>query len=618
MTAAVARSRVLPALRRHLLLLSVLLAVLTCPFAPATPGPSLDLSWVFGTQAWVTGSHGDVPVTYFTYGPLGFLTAPVVWARTTYTLALLFVFAIQVALCRVLLARLLRMTALPVAVVGTVLLAALVDTGSAELLVVVVALLAAELVQAGVTHPRIWLVGGAVLAGLVLLVKFSTGVVSLLLLVVVTAALAGPGRRRRLGTAAGATALALLTSATAFGLLTGHPAAFPRWLWASKQIAGGYSGMGYELQGGSTTQDYAFAVPMVLLLLVVAAALALRARALTQLVSATVVALVAYLAFREGFTRHDPVHLATFSTALLLLPLALVLGRRSRWLLLPLLAAALAFGVGQTHTTHPRHSYDLAGNVSRLANRLHLVVDAKATQERGRAMIDQDFQVPRDVQAALRGHRVNVDPWDTSAIWVYGLRWGPSSVWALYSSYTPWLDDHNAASLSASTAPDRILRRSGIGSIDNRNPAFESPSYQLAELCGWRQVVRSGHWQVLERGPDRCAAPTLLGVVKLVPGQPVTVPSPRTAGAVVTVRLQLDTTLRYKLESALFKPSMPRFMTLDGTSRRLVVATAGQPLVLLSPPGLPGLPDLFRPHDTRSITVDVPGTAVFEERDVIP
>ena len=612
MTEASSRSRALATLHRHPLLLSAVLALLTCPFMPAAPSAHLDRSWGFALHAWVSGSAGDVPVTFFTYGPLGFLTVPVLWGRATYALALLFALLVQVALCRVLLARAVRVAPLPVAVVTTLLLAALVPTQPAELLVFVEALVAAEVLQTGVAHPRAWLLGGSAVAGLALLVKFSTGVVSMVLLVLVAAALAGPGRRRRLAAAAGAGLLALGISAVAFGIVTGHPGAFPTWLRASKEIAGGYTAMAYELAGGTTTADYAFAVPLLLALLAVAAGLAWRTRTVPQVAGAAVVAAVLYLAFREGFTRHDPQHLEVFVAALLLLPFGLALGRTGRWLLVPLVAAPLAFAVWQTHTADPGSRYDLAGNVGRLADRLRLVADARAAQDDGRTAMQAEFQVPREVEDALRGHRVQVDPYDTSVAWAYGLRWGPSSVWALYSAYTPWLDERNAASLGTADGPDRILRHTGAWAVDARLPAFDSPRYQLTELCRWRRVVQAGAWEVLERGPDRCAAPTTLGTATLVPGAPVAVPPARTAGAVVTVRLQLDLPWGYRLATALFKPWRPRYVTLDGAPYRLVVATAGAPLVLSAPS------DRQFPARTGTLRVDLPGTAVFEERAVSP
>ena len=84
---------------------SLLIAVFTVPLTSNAPRGGIDPSWGFAMHAWVSGSAGDVPVTSFTYGPLGFLTVPVLWGSWTYLLALLFVLGVQVVLCRLLMAR---------------------------------------------------------------------------------------------------------------------------------------------------------------------------------------------------------------------------------------------------------------------------------------------------------------------------------------------------------------------------------------------------------------------------------------------------------------------------------------------------------------------------------
>lgn len=593
--------------------LSLLLAVLTCPFPSAVPGTLLDDSWGYAVHSWITGAAGDVPVTYFTYGPLGFLTAPAVWERWTYAAAVLFLLAVQVALCRLLLARLLRLWSLPVAAVVTLLLAALVDTYAAETLVVVGTLVAAELLQDGVRRPRVTLALSCLVSGAALLVKFSTGVVTLLLLVIVAFALA---RRRRLAVGVGALLGSLLVSAVLFACVTGHLGEFPTWLKSSQEIASGYVAMGLEGPGAVKVSDYLWAAPLLLGLLWLAAALAFRRRDLAAVAGGTVVVLTTYLSFREGFTRHDARHLEVFVSALTFLPFALLLGRRSRWLLVPLVLGAIAYGHQVSETTRFTDRYALVSNVQTLANRLHLVVDPSPAQRQGRADLRERFPLPAPVLSALRGHRVHVDPYDTGLLYGYDLRWGPTAVYAGYTSYTPWLDSRNAASLSGL---DRVLRYRGTKAIDARYALFESPRYQLALQCRWRPVVTSGLWQVLEPGPDRCATSSPLGSSSFAAGQAVTVPAARQPDGIVTVSLQLDVPLMDALEGLVFKPWPQRYLMLNGARYRLVVATAGGPLVLRLPasdpgaPERPGAPDTFGPKDVRTLVLPFSGTATFTE-----
>jgi hypothetical protein len=578
--------------------LSLLIAVFTCPLPSNAPTTGIDPSWGFAMHTWVTS---DVPVTSFTYGPLGFLTVPVLWNRWTYLLALLFVLGVQVVLCRLLLARLGQWLPLRIAVLATVALAALVDVYVAESFLVTMALLAAHLMQTGVRRQRTWFAGGAAIAGLALLVKFSTGLVCLLLLGMAAYALS-----RRLLVAAAAVVAALGVSWVAFSLLTQHPLGFWHWITGSRQVAQGYPAMaaeGFE----RTALHYGVGLAVALSLVAVALALAVRSRALVPAACAGVVVLVSYLAFRQGFTRHDVEHEGSFISAMTFLPLALAVGHRSRWLLPPLVLAPLVFGVA----TGQR--WDPADRASTVASDLRDVVSAGRVTRDAQEAIRERFALPAPVARALDGHRVQVDPYNTGVLWAYGLDWGPSEVWALYSSYTPWLDDHNATSISRPSGPDRILRYSGTGAVDGRSPDLESPRYQLTEQCRWEVELASGAWQVLRPVANRCGSPTSLGSVRFGPRQKLVVPQPRHPGSIVTVRLELDLPASTKLWSLAFKPRTERHINLGGRWYRLVVANAGQPLLLRVPEGLPGGARTFGPLSAGTLAVDLPGEAFFEE-----
>ncbi|MCU1586691.1 MAG: hypothetical protein JWN31_184 [Frankiales bacterium] len=581
--------------------LSSLIALFTSPIPSNVPRGGLDPSWGFAMHAWVNGSAGDVPVTSFTYGPLGFLTVPVLWSWWTYVPALLFVLGVQVVLCRLLIARLTTWLPMWAGLLATLALAALVDVYVAETFLVTMALLAAHLMQQGVVRSRRCLAGGVVLAGLALLVKFSTGTVCLLLLAVVTYALS-----RRLLVMIGSVVAALGVSWVAFSLLTLRPFGFLHWLAGSRQVAQGYPAMAAE---GFPHPEwhYAAGLTIALVLIAVAVVLAIRARALVPAACAGVVVLVAYLAFRQGFTRHDNEHEGSFISVATFLPLALLLGRRSRWLLAPLVLAPLVFGVVSGQRWHPVDRFRT------IAHDVRGVVQPGRVTDDARATLQQALPLPEPVLDALKGHRVQVDPYNTAVLWAYGLHWGPSEVWALYSSYTPWLDDHNAASISRSAGPDRILRYAGTPAVDGRSSDLESPRYQLTEQCRWSTEVVSGLWQVLKPVANRCGAATSLGSVRFTARQQLVVPAPRHPGSIVTVRLQLDLPTSTKLWTLAFKPRTERHINLGGHWYRLVVANAGQPLVLRLPEGVPGGARSFAPLSTATLAVDLPGEAFFEE-----
>jgi hypothetical protein len=324
------------------------------------------------------------------------------------------------------------------------------------------------------------------------------------------------------------------------------------------------------------------------------------------------VVLVSYLAFRQGFTRHDSEHEGSFLSAMMLLPLALALGRRSRWLLVPLVVAPMVLAVGWGQR------YDPLDRVSAVGDHVQAALDPGPSREDARAALRENLALPPAVLQALEGHRVQVDPYNTAVLWAYGLHWGPSEVWALYSSYTPWLDDHNAASISRTSGPERILRYAGAAAVDGRVADLESPRYQLTEQCRWRTEVTEGLWQVLKPAANRCGAPVALSSVRFAARQKLVVPKPKHPGSIVTVRLVLDQAASTKLWTLAFKPRTERHLNLSGQWHRLVVANAAQPLLLTVPAGLPGGARSFAPLSTTSLAVDLPGEAFFEEVAVTP
>lgn len=588
------------------------------PSAWRVPSAELDPSWGYAVHwqvdhAWITGS-GGFPVTFFTYGPLGFLGAPTAWSRLSYTAAAVFAVLLQVLLCGLVFTRLRRLCPAAVAVGLTFLLGALAPLGSPEVLLVVAVLAAAQVLQGRSVVRRPWLVAGSLAVGLALLIKFSTGVALLAVLAVVAFATSGPRRTTRALTSAACSAGALVTAWVGFGLLSGHPWGYLTWLQGSREVATGYAAMSDAQPGtvGSAAAAlllFAFAITGVLL--------ARRSETLHRRASVLVVLLAVYVLFRLGFTRHDGPHEGQFLSAVALLPLALPTGRQWRWFLPPLVVLPVWLGV--THDDiRLGERYQVLSTLHEAGKTWGTLIDASGVQAAGARGMRASYPMPDPVVQALRGHRVQVDPYNTGRLWADRLDWGPSAVWALYSAYTPWLDDRNASSISVSSGPDRILRYAGAEPVDDRNPDFESPRYQLTEQCRWQTDVVDGPWQVLRPGPDRCGKPMPLGTVRFSPGRAVVVPRPRAAGSIVTVRLALSTSWLTRLETMALKPLRDRTIVIDHNRYRLVVANAGQPLVLELPPGVPGSARTFAPLSARSLVLDAAGEAVFEEVPVSP
>jgi hypothetical protein len=188
--------------------------------------------------------------------------------------------------------------------------------------------------------------------------------------------------------------------------------------------------------------------------------------------------------------------------------------------------------------------------------------------------------------ALMRGHTVDVSPWEQTVVWAYPqLRFDSLPVITDYNAYTPSLDQLDASYLGSRDAPRFILRQAVA--IDGRDPAFEPPATQLAIECSYRQVaVRvagiADSWQLLERGPNRCGTPRPLGSVATGFDQWVAVPN-APAGDAVVARIQLAEGWFSAVESALFKPPEVFLQYAGDRPAWRFIASTGPDLHVLRP-----------------------------------
>jgi hypothetical protein len=310
-------------------------------------------------------------------------------------------------------------------------------------------------------------------------------------------------------------------------LLAGQALAdYPGWFAGSVQIAGGYTeAMGLEDK------------PNVLPYLLLAAVLAVvagyflrgwRAAGLRPTVGVLAVSVILlYLGFREATGRHQPGRQAFFFlTALPVLAWFLAPAPsvpttpRRYWFRAAALAATVLLAAQSWLPAEP--SQVLAA----WSERAQLVFDTGYQQQaldRARAQERQVYQLSPKLRDAVADHPVAVDSFESSLAWAYGLNWHPAPVFQTYVAYTAALDGRNADALDRAPADQRILR-SAVGSIDGRNPLWDSPRYVLTELCRYRPRLSDARWLLLAKAGNRCGAtaampahPAGRGVVVPVP-----------------------------------------------------------------------------------------------------
>jgi hypothetical protein len=550
----------------------------------------LDFSWVIALHLAALQQLQWGRDILFTYGPLGFLCFPSVAIPQTAAAGLLFVAATTWLLAAALLLSLERWLPLWAACAGSfcgvVLLGAMLPEA-----VCLAGLLIAGLVLDGAlgARGREWAtLAVAAGAGLLLLVKTSSGVALLIVVPLLVWVEPAGSLRRGLGAT-----LAFAGTFTAAWLAANQSlAGLPRWLQGALLLVSAYTEAMSLEEPARRWEIAALAIYLVSFALAFAAGCE-RAHPRRLAASIAMLAAVGWVFVKAGFVRHAGPDHPPLTFGFLLIAALLVPWRRP-WRPVGLgLGAIAALLVTLARGVSPLELVDPLARAHELSFALSTVASPGARETRAlaaQASTRREVPLPPALVEALRGHRVHVDPHDVALVWAYGLDWAPVPVFQGYAAFAPALDRMNAERLGDPRGPDRILRRRQIRSIDGRSPLWETPEYALARLCRFRPLVDSEFWQVLERGPDRCGPELPLGTSRAKPGVAIPVPEPRAPDRIVVAHLDAPELLAERLVTALFKPRTVLHARIDDQRFRLVRANLVGPLLLRVPKAAAGWP----------------------------
>ena len=562
----------------------VLVALVSWNVLVGGPSQGLDPGWhAVLYMAAHRGLHFGTQVV-FTYGPLGFLSAPILYYTGLAWLAFLYQSALHVLLCVTLVYSLRR----PLGLIPAA-LAAFVVVSLAPIADVPTLLAASWCVTALLDDQSpfaIWVVtlGGAVLGAIETLIEVRPGPLIVVMCVITLLTLK---RRRRhvgvfLGTLVGVSAILWFASGQAFSNIGDF-------LSNSFQIVSGYSqAMGLPASGRI------WLALLVSVVLVARGATASAPDRRRQVGTALVVGVACFALFKEAFVRADPEHTPGFFQGALVLAAAgrLFLGRRPPIVLASLSVLAL---ISVALMTPSAATFDPVAHSRQAIDQVRLLASAKS---RSRAMffdaivMAATYRVPPAAIAQLRGHTVHVDPWDTGVAWAYRLDLDPAPVFQGYSAYTTALDKLNASKLSGASAPQRILRENTSlvdvyhrpAGIDGRLGQWDPPAETLAMLCHYVPVYTSVRWQVLAHVPNRCGTPVRFASISARPGQSVTIPPVGTREAVYARVYGLGVSGLEQIETFLYRAHI-RTALLNGTRPvRVVPGTATDGLIFDVPP----------------------------------
>ena len=205
-----------------------------------------------------------------------------------------------------------------------------------------------------------------------------------------------------------------------------------------------------------------------------------------------------------------------------------------------------------------------------------------------RAELDGRLDLSPEVQGILAGKGVHVDPVRTATVWAYLLTWRPMPIIQNFPAHDNELDQANLDTLLASSPDQVVLQGTQAYAIDDRNILWDPPRYQLALLCNFDEIARDDRWSVLQRGADRCSEPIPSGSQDVVAGVPVAIPKAQ-EGQIVLARFTPERGVLDALVSLLLKPPSPLTATVNGITYRVPWGFDGAPL-LVSCPAQPTTP----------------------------
>jgi len=564
--------------------LALLAAVaIVAPLGDLLPQAGLDPSW--RTALNLAPRHGlrFGPQVLFTLGPWGFLDHPEATSRANLVLGTGYAI-LAVGLAWLACYRLIRRVGTPsrAGVAAAVLVVLIAQSNAMSSLLLLAAGGFALCYLGDATWRPGWLPAGlAAEAALLLQVKFSIGLAVGAIAVVCVVFGSGQWLRQAAAAAAGwllATVLGWLVAGEAL-------ADYPGWFAGSVRIAAGYT-------EAMSLEDK----PNLLPYLLVAAVLAVvagyflrdwRASGTRPAIGVLAVSVILlYLGFREATGRHQPGRQAFFFlTAVPVLawflatPAVSVRRATPSWFRTAALATTVLLAAQSWLPAEP------AQVLAAWSERTQLVFDTgyqRQALDRARAQEQQVYRLSPQLRAVVADHPVAVDSFESSLAWAYGLNWHPVPVLQTYVAYTAALDRRNADALGSAPDDQRILR-SAVGSIDGRNPLWDSPRYVLAEVCRYRPQLSDARWLLLAKAGDRCGSAVALSSGRVGRGTDVPVPVAGADQLLVMSFAPASPNPLVRLGRLVDKSRSPLRVGCGSSSFRLPRALAGGPLVIRLP-----------------------------------
>jgi len=373
------------------------------------------------------------------------------------------------------------------------------------------------------------------------------------------------------------TVLAPAISAVCFWLLSGQQLFdLPRYCLSMIQLISGYS-EAMALQG-ALSHIVTYLIAVVVLLAVVF--IEYKGHLLDKLYLLAIFALILFLTFKAGFTRHDQHSLAASVSILLAATLTLTWCSNLRTKFAFVLALLAFFNIdasyGRTNLQSLISRIDMTYRLPMIGLHNRLIDDDWLSQTYN-AWLNAIQE--RDTIPELPGS-VDIYSYEQSQLLASGNTWTPRPVIQSYSSYTPNLIQRNKDHLTSDQAPDYLLF--SVQTIDFRFPAIDDGSSWPTILANYTPQRLTGNRLVLQRQPGPELRETIIGQGTVAIGDIVELPE----NVSLMAKINLDKTFLGKLASIFYKPSQLVILVQlkDGSVRQFrLVSTMVKTGFLISP-----------------------------------
>jgi uncharacterized membrane protein (UPF0136 family) len=604
---AAAEARIRATVRRALTssaFLGAVIAVATFPLFSIGPALATDGAWQAALHlAAAKDLHFGSDIV-FTYGPLGYLTLPMLYFAGTGTQAFLYVVLVQVVFAGVALGAARRAMPLRWALPFTFLLMEATRMSAFNELTSTVLVPGAALIvsvhllsrwEREAIAPGLWTAAGfGALTALQLLIKLNSGIVVALCGALALVAIGGPRRWRRVGVFAGVLIAALLALWVGNGQRLDDIVPYFRY---SYEIVMGF---GQAMMADELLRQWEYVAAVILTLLALWTAWD-YSRGWSRTTRAALLAILALFIFswwKQGFVRHDGAHSPQFFISIAIAAVAFLTRLRPAPAL-AMLAVAIVAMLGAENPS-PKKVVPVRASVKALWFDTKTMRDADAYILSTRAYYRGQSKMDAGTLALLRGRTTHIYPLDASVAWLYPeIDWRPLPTIQTYVAYTAALQKKDAELLRSDRAPERILRVPGFGSFDDAPAGLEL-------FCHYTDLHTTADFEVLGRVPSRCGSPRRIASVRSTSASaPVDIPDPPSSREVVIARVHGLGISGWERPYSLGFRAYDRFVTLSRDTYRFLPGHGGLPALLKVPAALdyPGTWALNEPGSKISFTI---------------